>query len=66
MFEEFEHVQLKGKDVTGNIIDIFQGKDGKTYYTFESDTEDPIDHPDAWNDVRFPQLICTEDQLEHI
>ena len=66
MFSEFERVRIKKKDVIGTIIDISQGSDGMTCYTIESEREGPIDDPDAWNDVRFPQFICTEDQLEHV
>lgn len=66
MFSEFDRVRIKGKNVIGYIIDIHQVKDGTTCFTVESEKEGPINDPDAWNDVRFPQLICTEDQLEHI
>ena len=66
MFEEFEHVCVKGKNVTGHIIDIYQTTDGETRYLVENDKEEPIDDPNAWNDVRFPQITCTADQLEHI
>ncbi len=66
MFSEFERVHIKEKDVIGTIIDISQDGNGVTCYTVESEREGPIGDPDAWNDVRFPQFICTEDQLEHV
>ena len=66
MFVEFERIRIKKKNVIGFIIDIHQSEDGVTRYTIESEREGPIDDPDAWNDVRFPQFICTEDQLEHV
>lgn len=66
MFEENDHVHIKGTNTNGIIIDIYTPLDGRTRYTVESDTEEPIDDPDAWNEVGFPQLICDEDRLERI
>lgn len=63
-FHEYSHVHIKGKNVTGDIIDVFTGQNGITYYTVESDAEGPIEDPDAWNAPRFPQFFCTADQLE--
>ena len=65
MFAEFDRVRIKSKNVIGEIIDIHKAKDGSTCYTVECEQEGPIDDPDAWN-LRFPQFICTVDQLEHI
>ena len=65
-FAEFDHVRIKGKNVTGEIIHTYEDEKGVVRYTVESDAEGPIDDPDAWNDVRFPQFICDEDQLELI
>lgn len=65
-FEELEHVRIKDLNVTGIIINAYVDPNGNPRYTVESDTEEPIDDPDAWNDVGFPQLICDEDRLERI
>ena len=65
-FAELDHVRIKDKNVTGTIIDVYDTEDKETRYIIESDNEGPIDDPDAWNDVRFPQFDCSEDQLEHI
>lgn len=64
MFKEYDHVRVKGVGITGIIIDIHTAKDGVTYYTVENDTEDPINAPNAWNGIRFPQIDCKVDQLE--
>lgn len=66
MFAENDRVRIKGKKVIGEIIDIHKSKDGTVCYTVESEQEGPVNDPDAWNDVRFPQFICTEDQLEYM
>ena len=66
MFNEHDHVRVKGIGVTGTIIDVYTAKDGITYYTVENDNEEPIDAPNAWNTVRFPQIDCRDDQLELI
>ena len=66
MFDENDHVHIKGTNANGIIIDIHSLSDGRVRYTVESDTEDPIDDPEAWNEIRFPQLICDEDRLERI
>lgn len=66
MFNEFDHVRVKEVGVTGTIIDVYTAKDGITYYTVENDKEAPIDAPNAWNSVRFPQIDCIADQLELI
>lgn len=66
MFEELEHVRIKDLNVTGTIVNAYVAPNGKPRYTVESDTEEPIDDPDAWNEVGFPQLICDEDRLERI
>lgn len=66
MFSEYDRVRIKGKNVIGTVIDVHQTKDGTTCYTIESEQEGPINDPDAWNDVRFPQFISTVDQLEHV
>lgn len=65
-FSEFDHVRIKGKNVTGEIIHAYEDESGHARYTIECDEEGPIDDPDAWNDVRFPQFVCDEDQLEKI
>lgn len=64
MFSEGDRVLIKGKNVIGEIIDVHKAQNGETCYTVESEKEGFIDDPDAWNDVRFPQFICIEDQLE--
>lgn len=66
MFSEMDRVRIKGKEIIGEIIDVHTAKTGEICYTVESENEGPIDDPDAWNDVRFPQFICAEDQLEPI
>lgn len=63
-FEELAHVRIKDKNVTGDVIEVYETKDKETRYIVESDSEGPIDDPDAWNDVRFPQFDCSEEQLE--
>lgn len=64
-FSEMDRVRIKEKDIVGEIIDVHATNDGEICYTVECEKEGPIDDPDAWNAVRFPQFICTEDQLEH-
>lgn len=66
MFELGDHVRIKKKNVIGEIIDIYKASDGLTHYNVESDNEGPIDDPEAWNDVRFPQFDCIAEQLERI
>ena len=54
------------KKITGDIINVYEVTPGTYRYIVESDQEGPIDDPDAWNDVRFPQSDCSEEQLELI
>ena len=63
-FDEFERVRIKGNNVIGTIIDIYETEEKEIRYIVESENEGPIDDPDAWNDVRFPQFDCEEEQLE--
>lgn len=63
-FEEYAHVRIIRNNVMGVIIHMYQTKEGTYRYTIESDEEGPIDDPGAWNDVRFPQFICDEDEIE--
>ncbi len=65
IFEEFEKVRISAKGITGNIIDIFVGDDGVTYYTVENEAWGDVDDPDAWN-IGYAQFICTADQLLHL
>ena len=65
IFEEFEKVRSSAKGITGNIIDIFVGDDGVTYYTVENEAWGDVDDPDAWN-IGYAQFICTADQLLHL
>lgn len=61
----YDHVRIRNKDVTGEIIDIYKNQNGSVYYVVESDIEGPTDDPDAYN-IRWPQYDCTADQLEKI
>lgn len=63
-YSESDHVRIKEKNITGSIINVYMATDGKTMYLIEADEEGPIDDPDAWNDVRFPQFDCYEDEIE--
>ncbi len=64
-FELYDHVRIENKDVTGEIIDTYVGKDQKTYYVVESDQRGPVDDPDAFGD-EWPQYDCTEDEITKI
>lgn len=64
-FNELDHVRMLHKAQTGVIVDICTGKDGKTYYTVETDAEGYTDDPDAYNG-QWPLYDCTEDQLEKL
>lgn len=66
MLQEGDRVRIIRNGVVGEIIHLYQNQNGIMRYTVESDAEGPIDDPDAWNDVRFPQFICDEDQLEKL
>lgn len=70
MFEEFEHVRIKGTSITGDIVDITQYRSEKIYLVEsdrEGDEEDPeiLKKYDVWNG-RFPMYSCTAEQLEHV
>ena len=64
VFHDLDRVRIKAKGIVGDIIDVYRGDDGRTRYLVEADDEGPIDDPDAWNDVRFPQFNCDEEELE--
>lgn len=64
MYQEGDHVRIKGKNVVGDIIHIYKGMDGETRCIVESDEEGPIDDPDAWNEMPFPQFFCAIRELE--
>lgn len=55
-----DRVRIRGKNITGEIIDVYRGEnDGVTYYTVESD--EPEDAQGEW-----PLYDCTEEQIEKI
>ena len=53
---------IKHKNIPGQIVDVYTGKDGETLYTVESDIEGYTDDPDAWGGL-WPLYDCTADQL---
>lgn len=61
----YDHVRIKDKGVTGEVIDIYEGQDRKTYYIVESDKRGPDSDPDAFDEV-WPQYDCLAEQLERI
>lgn len=63
-YHNLDRVLINKKGITGDIIDVYIAADGQARYLVEADEEGPIDDPDAWNDVRFPQLDCSEDDIE--
>lgn len=62
-FNEYDHVRIKNRNVTGIIIDIFEADDGKTYYNVEDDYMNGIDDPDKFD---YPQYDCLAEELEKI
>lgn len=66
MFMEGDRVQIIGKNVTGEIIDVYEASDGTIHYNVESDQKGPSPDPDAWNGMPYPQFDCLEEQLKTI
>lgn len=64
-FEEFETVRIPEKGITGTIIDVRVGSDGRTYYLVENDEWGDVDDPDAWN-AGYAIFDCTAEQLAHV
>lgn len=62
MFELFEKVYIKTKDLPGTIVDI-DTINGKTIYTVESDIEGF--RPDGYGG-RFPLFDCTDSEISKI
>lgn len=60
-FQLFDHVRIDDKDVTGDIVDIYDD-DGTTIYTVQSDKKGHVDDPDAYPGER-PLYDCKEDQM---
>ena len=63
--KENDKVRIKHKNVVGQVVDVFTGSDGTTYYDVESLTPGYTDDPDAYPGY-WPQYTCTIDQLELI
>lgn len=65
VFELYDRVLIVDKKVSGEIIDITKGKNGKTYYCVESDTpgysDDLSAYPGEW-----PQYECTAEELRKL
>lgn len=64
-FSLYDHVRIQNKGITGEIIDVYRGSDGKLHYNVESDLEGPTSDPDAYN-LRWPQFDCVAEQLEKL
>lgn len=64
-FEMLDHVMMTHKNISGIIVDICEGTNGKTYYTVESDLQGYVDDPDAYPG-EWPLYDCTAEQLEKI
>jgi len=60
-FQLFDHVRINDKDVTGDIVDIYDDG-GVTIFTVQSDKRGYIDDPDAYPGER-PLYDCREDQI---
>lgn len=65
-YSESDRVRIKRKDIIGYIISVYSTTDGRAAYLIEAEEEGPIDDPDAWNEVRFPQFDCFEDEIEPV
>ena len=62
MFDEYEHVKIKSKGVTGIIVDKSR-RNGTLWYVIEGD--EPGERTDAYGDL-WPLFDCTEDDLLRI
>ena len=65
IFEEFEKVRIPAKDITGTIVDIYQGDDGSPRYTVKNDVWGDVDDPNAWN-IGYAFFDCTAEQIEKV
>ena len=60
-FQLFDHVRINDKDVTGDIVDIYDD-DGTTIYIVQSDKKGHVDDPDAYPG-ECPLYDCKKDQM---
>lgn len=61
-FELFEKVNIKDKDITGDIVDIYLDEEGQKVYTVQSHKKGYVDDPDAYNGEH-PLYDVHEDRL---
>lgn len=64
-FNLFDKVQIKGKDVTGTIVDIYDGDNGQPVYVVQSGNADSRNKKDAYPG-EYPLFDCTKNQLIRI
>lgn len=64
MFELFEKVKIKSKDLVGTIVDIYKS-DGKDVFIVESDVRMYTDDPDAYGG-EYPMYDCHEGEIERV
>lgn len=65
MFDEYNHVLIVDKNISGIIVDIYTGADGLVYYTVQSDKAGYVDDPDAYPGL-YPLYDCTASRLRLI
>lgn len=65
-WNEGDRVHSCRKNITGTVVDLFQGLDDRIYCTIENDDNTPSDDPDAWNLNGIVLVNCPEDDLEEI
>lgn len=63
-FKAFETVRIPAKGITGTIVDVRVGCDGRTYYLVQNDEWGDVDDPEAWN-AGYAFFDCTAEQLAH-
>lgn len=64
-YQLFDRVKIKGKDVIGDIVDIYTGEDEQPIYTVQSQRQGYVNDPDAYNGD-YPLYDVREDQLTRL